>query len=59
MYEHEVILQPETLTLISFPILIHEVIENPSRSHNKTKKVEMTLTFSFFILRRLIGQISI
>lgn len=42
-----------------FSILIHEVNENPSPAHNKNKKVEMTLAFSFFILRRLIGQISI
>lgn len=40
-----------------FPILIHEVIENPTRAHNINKIVEMTLTFSFFILR--IGKISI
>jgi len=30
-----------------FPILIHEVIENPSSAHNKNKIVEMTFTFSF------------
>ena len=31
-----------------FPILIHEVIENPTRAHTINKIVEMTLTFSFF-----------